>query len=602
MADSESTKVVVGAEPRKTAQVIFVDRHLVLEAPVGTPLEAYVRAAEAHSAQEPDAPVVAAIVNGQLRELTRPVTSDVQVQPLTLRTSDGMRIYRRSLIFLLVTAVRELFPCCDVAVEHALPEGGFYCEVTGRAPFTPEELEQIDTRMREIVAADEPISKLRVPLEEARAYFSAQGADDKVRLLENRDKDYLVLYTLRGHRDYYYGYMVPSTGYLTTFSVQPYSHGFVLRYPRHEAPGIIQTEGESPKLVHVFEQTAKWLSLLGVEDIGRLNRAIAEGRARELVLVAEALHEQRVAEMAAEIVRRHNEECVRLVLIAGPSSSGKTTFSKRLAIQLMAQGLSPFPLALDNYFVDRDKTPLDEHGEYDFEALEALELDLFNGQLLDLMAGREVQLPHYNFHTGKREAGERVQLSQSHVLLVEGIHGMNPALVRGLPEGCTHRIYVSALTQLNIDRHNRVPTTDMRLLRRIVRDARHRGYSATETIARWPSVRRGEKRFIFPYQEHADVMFNSSLVYELSVLRPLAEPLLLQVERDTPEHIEAKRLLSFLRWVRPLDDRLIPGNSLLREFVGGSILHDYMPGERVGQPRGRQGGQQGEAWRGITSG
>ncbi|MCZ7543447.1 MAG: nucleoside kinase [Anaerolineae bacterium] len=459
------------------------------------------------------------------------------------------------------------------------PTGAFYCMVIGRAPFSEDELAVLATHMQEIVAANEPIRKVRVPLEEARAYFREQRADDKLRLLEFRDKDYLVLYTLRGQRDYYYGYMVPSTGYLTTFSLQPYSNGFVLRYPRRENPGVIYPEGESPKLATVFEQSAEWLDLLGIEDIGQLNQAIKAGRARELVLVAEALHEQRVASIAMEVARLHREQCVRLVLIAGPSSSGKTTFSKRLAVQLMAQGLKPYPLALDNYFVDREKTPRDANGDFDFEALHALDLDLFNAQLFDLMEGREVQLPRFNFISGRREPGEVVQLSAAHVLLLEGIHGMNPALVRDLPGSCTYRVYVSALTQLNIDRHNRVPTTDLRLLRRIVRDARTRGYSAVDTLARWPSVREGEKRYIFPYQEHADVMFNSALVYELAVLRPLAEPLLLQVGATSPHYIEAKRLLSFLRWVLPLDGDLIPDNSLLREFVGGSILRDYMPGE-----------------------
>ena len=580
MAVSQVTDAVRRAEPRQTAQVTLVGQGIVLEAPVGTPLEAYLRAVEPVNAQPMDAPAVAAIVDGQLRELTLPVTRDAQVEPVTMRSSDGMRIYRRSLVFLLVTAVRELFPGCEVAVEHALPNGGFYCEIIGRPPLAEVELAQITARMHEIVAADEPIGKVRVPLDEAKAYFKARGADDKLRLLEYRDKDYLVLYTLRGERDYYYGYMVPSTGYLTTFSLQPYSRGFVLRYPRHEEPGIIQPGGESPKLAAVFEQAAAWLELLGVEDIGQLNQAIDEGRARELVLVAEALHEQRVAQIADEIARLHQERCVRLVLIAGPSSSGKTTFSKRLAIQLLAQGLRPYTLALDNYFVDRERNPRDENGEYDFEALEALDLDLFNAQLRDLMDGRQVQLPHYNFLTGKREWGDWVELSPAHILLVEGIHGMNPALVRAVPESCIYRIYVSALTQLNIDRHNRIPTTDVRLLRRIVRDAMRRGYSASDTIARWPSVRRGEKRSIFPYQENADVMFNSALFYELSVLRPLAEPLLRQVERDSLLYIEAKRLLSFLRWVHPLDDHLIPDNSILREFVGGSILEDYAPGER----------------------
>jgi uridine kinase len=568
-------------EPRETAQVTLADRDLVLEAPVGTRLEAYIRAAEPFRARLEDAPVLAAVVDGRLRELTAPVEHDVRVQPVTMRSSDGMRIYRRSLVFLLVTAVRELFPDrnCKVVVEHALPNSGFYCRLMGREPFSEADLAQVKARMLEIVAADEPIGKVKVPLEEATAYFSERGDDDKLRLLESRDKDYLVLYTLRGQKDYYYGYMVPSTGYLAVFGLYASPPGFVLRYPRREQPGAITAGGESPKLAAVFQEAAEWLSLLGVEDIGRLNQAIRDGGVRELVLVAEALHERRVAQIATEIARLHGEAGVRLVLIAGPSSSGKTTFSKRLAVQLMAHGLRPYTLALDNYFVDRERTPRDESGDYDFERLEALNLDLFNAQLLDLVAGREVQLPRYNFHTGRSEPGERVRLSPAHVLLAEGIHGMNPALVRDVPSERSYRIYVSALTQLNIDRHNRVPTTDVRLLRRIVRDAWSRGYSASETLARWPSVRRGEKRYVFPYQENADVMFNSALVYELSVLRPLAEPLLLQVEPDTPRYIEAKRLLAFLGWVRPLDDGLIPDNSLLREFVGESILRDYVPGE-----------------------
>jgi uridine kinase len=420
-----------------------------------------------------------------------------------------------------------------------------------------------------------------VPLDEVRAYFAEHGYDDKLRLLATRTKDYLTLYTLRDQRDYYFGYMVPSTRYLTTFGLYPSPGGFVLRYPRRENPGILMEGGESPKLSAVFDEAQEWLELLGTEDIGRLNGAIARpNRIRELVLVAEALHEQRIAQIAGEIARRHREQGVRLVLIAGPSSSGKTTFSKRLAIQILAHGLRPYTLALDNYFVDRDLTPRDEFGEFNFEALEALNLDLFNRQLVELMDGREVCLPHFNFHTGTSALSDAtVQLSPEHVILVEGIHGMNPALIRDILSGRAYRIYVSALTQLNIDRHNRVPTTDVRLLRRIVRDARSRGYNASDTIERWPSVRRGEKQYIFPYQENADAMFNSALVYELSVLRPLAEPLLLQVEPNTPLHIEAKRLLAFLRWVRPLDDALIPDNSLLREFVGGSILSDYAPGE-----------------------
>lgn len=572
-------KKVKISSPRKTAKVTLIDHDIVLEAPRGTPLEAYVKAVLRKKPDLADAPVIAAIVDGQLRELTYKATRDMDVRLLTMRNSDAMRIYRRSLVFLLVTAVNELFPGCRVVVEHALPNNGFYCRVMGCAPFTDRQLEQIEAHMRAIVKADEPIGKVRVPLDEAKVYFEAHDGDDKLRLLENREKDYLVLYTLRGQRDYYFGYMVPSTGYLRIFGLYNSPGGFVLRYPRRQDPETIIPGGESPKLTAVFKEAEEWLALLSVQDIGQLNQAIRGARARELILVAEALHEQRIAQIAGEVRRRREEGGINLVLIAGPSSSGKTTFSKRLAVQLIAHGLRPYPLALDNYFVDRDHTPRDEHGEYDFESLRAVDLDYFNEQLLDLMAGEKVRLPHFNFYTGMRETGEEVQLTSEHVILVEGIHGMNPDLVPSVPPEFTYRIYVSALTQLNIDRHNRVPTTDVRMIRRIVRDARSRGYSASDTITRWPSVRRGEKRWIFPYQENADVMFNSALVYELSVLRPFAEPLLLQVEPGTPMHIEAKRLLAFLRWVSSLTDDLIPDNSLLREFVGGSILSDYFPGE-----------------------
>jgi uridine kinase len=335
----------------------------------------------------------------------------------------------------------------------------------------------------------------------------------------------------------------------------------------------LQPFRDYPKLVSVFREYGQWMELMGVRDVGALNEAISGHRVRELVLVAEALHEQRVARIAEEIAIRQGQ--VRLVLIAGPSSSGKTTFSRRLSIQLLANGHRPFALELDNYFVDRDKTPRDEKGDYDFESLGALDVALFNDHLLRLLEGQEVTLPHYNFKTGLREVGQTVCLRSDHIILVEGIHGLNPDLVPQIPPEVAHRVYVSALTQLNIDKHNRVPTTDTRLIRRIVRDAAYRGYSAQQTIDRWRSVRRGEKRSIFPFQEHADVMFNSALLYELAVLKPFAEPLLLQVKPGTRAYVEGKRLLAFLEWFEPLAPDLVPDNSILREFVGGSILRDF---------------------------
>ncbi|HML20792.1 MAG TPA: hypothetical protein PKD09_04030 [Aggregatilinea sp.] len=562
------------AIPRTTVQVMFAD-HTILEGPVGTSLETFVQAYEKRSADRP--PTVAAIVDGTLRELTMPIKRDVTVQLLTTASGDGSRIYRRSLAFLLTVAVGELFPGSQVLIDYAVPSGAFFCKVRGRAPLTAEELEQVEARMCEIVAADEPITRDIIELPKAIEMFRERGDDDKVRLMEFRSKNYLTIYELRGQIDYFYGYMVPRTSYLQLFALLPEEDGFLLQYPRRESPTIIRPTVRSPQLAEVFKRTEEWLSLLGVEDIGHLNRAIESGRIRELVLVNEALHEQHIAQIARQIAERHNDG-LRLVLIAGPSSSGKTTFSKRLAVQIMAHGLKPYTLEMDRYFVDRLKTPLDENGEFDFESLGAVDLPLFNAQLVDLIAGKSVKMPHFDFISGLRNFGEELQLSTEHVIIVEGIHGMNPNLVPAIPPEQTFRIYVSALTQLNIDRHNRVPTTDVRMIRRLVRDATYRGYSALQTLTRWESVRRGEKKNIFPYQENADVMFNSALLYELAVLRPLAEPLLLQVEPSQPYYIEARRLLSILNWLKPMDTDLVPDNSLLREFIGGSIFRDYMPG------------------------
>ena len=561
---------VWAAEPRETAQVRLPDGR-VFEASVGTPLEEYLQTAVGGG----PVPVIAGLVDGELRELTYPLERDAQVTPIFLSDSDGVRIYRRSLAFLLLVAVRELFPEARVFVDYALPFGGFFCRVQGREPFNADELARIEARMRQIVAEDAPITREQVPLEEAIAHFRARGEMERVRLLERRRKDYLGLYRLRQCRDYFHGYMVPSTGYLRYFALHVWPPGFVLQYPRRHQPTELLPMRDYPQLTAVFREYGEWLRLLGVESVSGLNDAIANGRIRELILVSEALHAQRIARIT-EMIARYRDE-IRLVLIAGPSAAGKTTFSKRISVQLLAHGIKPFPLGLDNYFVDREHTPRDENGDYDFEALEALDLDLFNRNLLALMRGESVQLPRFNFKRGKREPGPTVQLSPDHIIIVEGIHGLNPRLIPSIPPERTFRIFVSALTQLNVDRYNRIPTTDTRLLRRIVRDATYRGYTAEETLNRWESVRRGEKRHIFPYQENADAMFNSALVYELAVLKPLAEPLLLQVEPSSPRRVEAKRLLTFLQWFEPCGTDLIPDNSILREFVGGSILRDYIP-------------------------
>jgi uridine kinase len=556
------------ARPRDRAQVWFADGR-VFEGPIGTPLEAFIHAA----GSDPQAPTVAALIDMELRELAYRVEQDVEVTPISMAQSDGLRIYCRSLVFLLVTAVHELYPEASIYVDHSLTFGGYFCQVHGREPFTGEDLALIEARMRQIVQSNEPIRKERVPLGDAIALFEARGDDDKVRLLGRRSKGYLTLYQLRGMRDYFHGYMVPSTGYLGVFGLQSYPPGFILRFPRSDPAMQLQPFVDYPKLVSIFREYGEWMALMGIRDVGELNECISGDRVREIVLVSEALHEQRVARVAQEIASRRDR--VRLVLVAGPSSSGKTTFSRRLSIQLLANGLRPFALEMDHYFVDRDKTPRDEHGELDFESLAALEIDLFNEHLLRLMDGQQVTLPHYNFKTGQRQVGDTVRLRSDHVIILEGIHGLNPDLLPHIPPEVAYRIYVSALTQLNIDKHNRVPTTDTRLLRRIVRDAAQRGYTAEQTIDRWESVRRGEKLWIFPYQEYADVMFNSSLVYELSVLKPLAYPLLLQVRHGERGYVEAKRLLAFLEWFEPLTPELVPDNSILREFIGASILQDF---------------------------
>jgi uridine kinase len=584
-AMERKTVNITRAGKRRTARVKMLPDGSMWKGPLGTPLEAYF----AHAYPELVPPVtgdagnhertvIAAIVDGNLRELTYSVDSDVEVQAVLLRHSDGLRIYRRSLSFVLIVAAAELFPERKIRIDHSLPFGGYYCAVVEGEPFGEDELSRIKQRMTEIIAADEPITRSALPLDEANQVFEQQGDTDKIRLLKFRSKDYLIVYKLRDMRDYYYGYMVPSTGYLHTFDLtNDANQGFILHYPRRSAPTVIQPVVALPKLRRVFHESARWLDLLGIEDIGALNEGIRAGRARELTLVAEALHESSFADIADAITERPE---VRLVLIAGPSSSGKTTSSKRLAVQLMAHGLKPFTLGMDNYFLDREDTPRDEHGDLDFEHLEAVNLDLFNQQLLALMDGETVRLPHYNFLTGKREWGETVTLTPEHILIVEGIHGLNPELVRAIPDERVFRLYVSCLTQLNIDRHNRVPTTDVRLVRRIVRDAAKRGYTALDTLTRWESVRKGERRWVFPYQENADMMFNSALVYELAVLRSLAEPLLLQVEHDSPYHIEAKRMLAFLSWVEPLrDTEMVPDNSILREFIDGGILSNYTPGQ-----------------------
>ncbi len=571
------------APPRHTVQVRFPDGN-ILEGPPGTTLEAFAQVAEVNGQQASD-PIVAALVEGELAGLDLPIGRDAEVTWLHMSSDDGMRIYRRSLTFLLVAVVHELFPGARLHIDYSMTFGGLFCHVAARAPFTPEELQTIEARMREKVAANLPLQRFDIPIQEAIAEFRGYHDEEKVSLLTTAvasGKREISIHQLEKYRNHFHGYMTPRTGYLRWFDLVYYPPGFVLHYPRRQEPTQLSAFRDVPRLGQVFQEYRDWLQRIGVDNLPALNRTIEDGRIREVVLVAEALHEQRIAAMAGTVAQQHGD--IGMVLIAGPSSSGKTTFARRLAVQLMAYGLQPVALGLDNWFVNRDQTPLDAEGKHDFESLQAIDVTLFNQQLNQLLAGETVTLPSYNFLTGKREVGETLRITPNHVILVEGIHGLNPQLVSDVPGNRIYRIYISALTQLNLDRHNRVSTTDTRLIRRIVRDAAHRGYSAADTIGRWPSVQRGEWRWIFPFQEHADVMFNSALAYELAMLRPLAEPLLLRVSTNTPERVEADRLLSLLRWFQPASSDLVPDNSILREFLGGSILEDFMPWkQRVGK-------------------
>ncbi|HWQ47088.1 MAG TPA: nucleoside kinase [Longilinea sp.] len=566
---SKNNNIIQSTELRPTVEVILQNTGIVLTGPRGTAIGEFLK----HLKEWKDPSIMGAVVNNELRELTYPIEMDARVIPVTMADSDGARIYRRSVTFLLEAAFKDCFPGALLTVDHSVSSGGFYCQVENHTPLTQNDLVNLEEHMRVLVDQDLDFERTNVSLVDAIQRFQEQGQFDKVRLLKYRQKEYLVLYRLLDHYDYHHGYMVPSTGYLKWFALIPFGEGFVIQFPRKHAPSELLPMPEYPKLLATFRQYGHWLTRLGIESVGALNDAICEDRAKELVLISEALQGQHISEIAAQVVNKISQ--TKIILIAGPSSSGKTTFSKRLAVQLLAHGLSPFALEMDNYFVDRDLTPKDENGEFDYEHLNALNLKRLGNDLQQLVTGQEVQLPHYNFKEGMSEEGDIVQLHQDQIIILEGIHGLNPALLPNISSEQTFKIYVSCLTQLNLDRHNRISTTDTRLLRRVARDATSRGYNAFQTIQRWESVRRGEKTHIFPYQENADVFFNSALVFELSALKNFVEPLLRQVPYGTLEYIEAKRLLALLEWFLPIDTELIPDNSILREFIGGSILKDF---------------------------
>ena len=517
--------------------------------------------------------IVLVFEDKKLQELRKGVTKDCTLRFVTTGDSVGNQTYRRSMCLMLVKAIYDVCEHKDiwkVRIHFSLSKG-YYCTIEGDVAVDQRFLDKVKSRMLEMVAEKMPIDKRTIHTDEAIALFHKHGMHDKEILFEYRRVSKVNIYSMNEFEDYYYGYMVPDASYLPYFELHLYDEGFVIQMPEKDAPTVVPSFRPQHKLFQVLKESTKWGDIQNIETVGALNDKITNGDIQDMILVQEAMQEKKIAEIAEMIA---NKSDIKFVLIAGPSSSGKTTFSHRLSIQLRANGLVPHPIAVDNYFVEREKTPKDKDGNYNFECLEAIDVELFNQDMLDLLSGKEVALPTFNFKTGKREySGETKKLGEQDVLVIEGIHCLNDAMTYKLSKENKFKIYISALTQLNIDEHNRIPTTDGRLIRRMVRDARTRGASAKQTIAMWPSVRKGEEENIFPYQEDADVMFNSALIYELAVLKLYAEPILFGIEKDCEEYVEAKRLLKFLDYFIGVGSENIPANSLLREFVGGGCFN-----------------------------
>ncbi len=517
-------------------------------------------------------PIALAVRNGKIKELFKKVDQDCTVEFLTLADDTGHKTYNRTATIILMKAINDVVGADKIEkikMEFAIGNG-YYCAKKGDFAFTDEIVGKIKAKMQEYIDKDYCIIKKSMPIDEANALFAQQKMSDKVSLFRYRGSSSVNVYNLDGYYDYYYGYMLPSTGYVRWFDLQRYENGIVLILPNRSNPTTLEAFKPFPKLFKSMEISVDWGEKLGVDTVSDLNDEIRKGRFNELVLVQEALQERRISEIASEIVSRGG---IKFVMIAGPSSSGKTTFSHRLSVQLRTHGLTPHPIAADDYFVDRENTPKQPNGDYDFECLEAIDTQKFNDDMCALLAGERVELPTFNFVTGKREyRGNFKQLGPDDILVIEGIHGLNDKMSDALPADSKYKIYISALTTLNIDEHNRIPTTDGRLLRRLVRDARTRGATAKRTVQMWPSVRKGETENIFPFQESADAMFNSALIYELAVLKPYAEPLLYSIEKGEPEYFEAVRLLKFLSYFLGVGIEELPKNSIVREFVGGSCF------------------------------
>lgn len=516
-------------------------------------------------------PFLAAYVNNRIKELNYRIYKPVTVRFIDITSFEGIRVYQRTISFILQKAVRELFPDRTLYIRHSLGASGFYCEISGFGPIPAEHLDAIKARMRGIINRNLPIQGVKMLTDTARKIYEGFGMADKIALLDSRPRLYSKIYTIDSLPGYFYGALTPSTGYTPQFDLHPYYNGFFIALPLRTDPTRLHQSVHQEKMFDVFHQYQSWVEIMGVPTVGQLNSKVLAGDASELIKIAEAFHENKLAQVAGCVAEANRERGVRLVLISGPSSSGKTTFAKRLGVQLRVLGLNPVLISLDDYFVDREKTPRDENGEYDYEALEAIDLEQFNDHLKRLERGESVDIPRYDFISGTRQWHDNpLQLDERSVLIVEGIHGLNPALTPGVPESRKFKIYVSCFTSVALDNVSRIATSDNRLLRRLTRDYRTRGNDALSTLARWESVRRGEEKHIFPYQENADVMFNSSLFYEISVLRRFAEPILREVPDTVPEYGEAKRMLKFLDNFIPISPEEIPPTSLLREFIGGS--------------------------------
>ena len=549
-----------------TIQVVCENLATTLEVPMGTPLKEL-----AKQIKPGEHPFLAAMVNNRIKELSYQLYTPVTVRLIDITSFEGIRVYQRTSWFLLQKTIQDLYPDHKLHIRHSLGESGFYCEVDGIESFSDEQIEAISQRMRELIEMNLPIRRKRMLTSQVREQYAARGFDDKIELLDSRPRLYSLLYTLADTVGYFYGALAPSTGYINRFKIKALYSGFYLALPLRTSPEKLIEEVHQNGMFEIFREYQSWVELMGFPTVGAVNSRALAGDAASMILVAEAFHERKFAEVADRIAEAHRKNGTRVVLISGPSSSGKTTSAKRLAIQLGVLGLRPELISLDDYFVNREDTPKDENGEYDYEVLEALDLDLFNQHLQQLIRGEQVDIPRYDFITGRRSwHNAPLTLTDRSILIIEGIHGLNPRLTPSIPDAQKFKIYVSCFTSVALDNISRISTTDNRLLRRLTRDYRQRGADALKTLSRWASVRRGEERHIFPYQENADVMLNSSLFYEISVLRPYAEKILREVPDTVPEYQEARRMLKFLDNFNPISPESIPPTSILREFIGGS--------------------------------